>query len=79
MVPDIDLPDVKDGQVEVAREVVADKDVLATVTVEGLGNPHPFPDTPQHFLEVGILSLIILSVDGVILLAPTDGPAFPGN
>lgn len=55
MIADIHLTDVKDGQVEVACEVIADKDVLAAVAAERLGYPHSLTNTTKHLFQIGVL------------------------
>ena len=59
MVADINLSDVEDGQIEIASEVIANKDVLTTVAAEGLGYPYPFTYTSKHLFKIGVLSIQI--------------------
>ena len=73
VVADIDLPDVQQGQVVVAGEVVADVNVPAVVTVEGLGDPHALAHMAQMFLQHGPLGVKVQGIQGVELLAPDDG------
>ena len=78
MVADIYLTDVKNGQVKIASEVIADMDVLATVAAERLGNPHSLANAAQHLLQIGILGFIVPTVNGIVFLAPLDGLSLTG-
>ena len=73
MVADIHLPDVEDGEVEIAKEIIPDKDVLPTVAREALRNPRSLAHAAQHLLEIFILRLAVHAVDGIIFLASHDG------
>ncbi len=75
----VDLPDVENGEVEITGEVITDEYVLSAVASEGLGNPYILAHGAQHLLQEIILRLIVCAVDGVELLTPSDGTAFPAN
>ena len=79
VVADIDLADVEDGEVVVAGEVVADEDVLASVAVERLGNPHTLAHRSQHLLQVTVLRHVVAPVDGVEDLALPNGLGLEGD
>lgn len=78
MVADINLTDIKNGQIKIAREVIADKDILAAVAAERLGNLHSLANTAKHFLQAGVLGFKIPAIYGIILLTPKDGLSLSG-
>ena len=61
IVANADFTDIQDGQIVVPGEVVADKDILAVVAVESLGNPDLIAFVTEVLGQTCILRLMSVS------------------
>ena len=79
MVADIDLADIEDRQVEIAGEVITNKDILPAIAAERFCYPHALTYRTQHLLQVLILRGIVGAVNRVIQFTLTNSLAFARN